>query len=136
VALFHREQRTVVSPASAGTSSVAIVPDRLGLVHGRHYTEYVEQVKQLKREVRYNEAERLLLELVDATEAENRVERRGVAPWYYEQLAIIYRKLGERRKEVEILERYAGQQHGRGAVPELLHRLEKARALAQRDFSQ
>lgn len=96
-----------------------------GFVRGRHYTEYVEEVKVLRRSEREVEAERLLLELIDATEAEARAQKWGVAPWYYEQLAISYRKQGNPQCEVDILERYARQ----GSVPpELITRLEKAKA--------
>ncbi|MGA9762020.1 MAG: hypothetical protein WBQ14_06335 [Gaiellaceae bacterium] len=113
-----------------------VASDQLGFVRGRHFTEYVEDVKQLKREGRHNEAERLLFELVDATETESKVKQWGVAPWYYEQLAIIYRKLGERQKEIEILERYQAQRHAPGVKPpELLRRLEKARELARTNES-
>ena len=45
-----------------------------GYVDGRHYTEYVKTVKQLKRDGRLDEAVALLLRLVDATEAEDAVE--------------------------------------------------------------
>jgi tetratricopeptide (TPR) repeat protein len=51
-----------------------------GLVRRRHYTEWVEPVKQLKREGRLKEAEALLLECVDAVEAEAGVEGSPVAP--------------------------------------------------------
>jgi hypothetical protein len=63
-----------------------------GRVRGQHYTDYVEDVRELHRSDKNEAAERLLLELVDATEEESRVLGTGVAPWYYEQLAIIYRK--------------------------------------------
>jgi hypothetical protein len=100
-----------------------------GFVRGRHYTEYVEDVKALRRSGREVEAERLLLELVDATEAEARAEKWGVAPWYYEQLAISYRKQGNPHGEVDILERYARQTSAPGSMPpELITRLEKAKA--------
>jgi hypothetical protein len=100
-----------------------------GFVRGRHYTEYVEGVKALRRSGHEVEAERLLLELVDATEAEARAEKWGVAPWYYEQLAISYRKQGNPQGEVDILERYARQTSAPGSVPhELITRLEKAKA--------
>lgn len=100
-----------------------------GLVRGRHYTEYVEDVKALRRSGREVEAERLLLELIDATEAEARAEKWGVAPWYYEQLAISYRKQGNPQGEVDILERYARQTFAPDSrPPELIKRLEKAKA--------
>ena len=72
-----------------------------GLVDGRHYTTYVEDVRRLKRIGNQEAAERLLLRLVDATEAEARAERWGVAPWYYEQLAILYARRGGRRPRSE-----------------------------------
>jgi len=100
-----------------------------GFVRGRHYTEYVEDVKALRRAGRGAEAERLLLGLVDATEAEARAEKWGVAPWYYEQLAISYRKRGNPQGEVDILERYTRQVSAPGSMPpELMTRLEKAKA--------
>ena len=42
----------------------------------------------------------------------------GVAPWYYEQLAIIYRKRKDYLKEIEVLERFAKQKHAPGASPQ------------------
>jgi hypothetical protein len=102
-----------------------------GRWNGRHYTEYVDTVKTLKREERLDEAVDLLGHLVDATEEEARHEGPGwgVAPWYYEQLAIIHRKNGDFGAELAILERYARQPHASGAKPpRLMARLEQARA--------
>jgi hypothetical protein len=99
-----------------------------GFVRGRHYTEYFEEVKELRRSGREEEAESLLLELVEATEAEANSQGLGVAPAYYEQLAILYRSRGDGAREVSILERFAQQKHAPGAMPpRLLERLEKAR---------
>jgi hypothetical protein len=106
---------------------------RPGYVRGRHYTAYVEEVKTLRRTGQETEAETLLLELLNATEAEARAEGCGVAPWYYEQLAISYRKQNDMASEIAVLERFADQQHAPGATPQqLLERLAKARALTQR----
>ncbi len=75
--------------------------------------------------------ENLLLELVKATEAESAVNGMGVAPAYYSELAILYRKQKEYSKEISILERFAKQKHARGVMPaKLLERLEKAKELA------
>ena len=49
-----------------------------------------------------------MLALVGATENEARANRWPVAPGYYKQLAIIYRKTKQPDKELQILERYAG----------------------------
>lgn len=102
----------------------------------QHYTDAVEQVKQLKREKRHDEAIALLHELVEETEAESRENGPGwgVAPWYYEQLAILYRKERRYADEVNILERYTSQTHAPGAGPEkLAERLKKARQLLERN---
>lgn len=102
---------------------------RAGVLRGRHFTEYVSDVKALRRDGDDLAAEQLLLELVDTTEAEARDEGSGVAPWYYEQLAIIYRKRKEPTAEVPILERFERAPHAPGASPaKLRERLEKARA--------
>jgi hypothetical protein len=104
-----------------------------GRVRGRHYTDYVEDVKSLRRSAQDESAERLLLELVDTTEEESRIRGTGVAPWYYEQLAIIYRKRKDPTAEVAILEHYARQPPAPGAgAAKLAERLAKARALSDR----
>jgi hypothetical protein len=104
-----------------------------GFVSGRHYTAYVDHVKELRRQGDEVPAEKLLLRLVEATEAEAREEGWGVAPWYYEQLAISYRKRGNIACEIAILERFVRQQHASGVLPpQLLKRLEKARQLGRR----
>ena len=101
-----------------------------GYYRGQHYTCYVEEVKALKRKGDLDAAEKLLLALVDATEAQDRVDGHGVAPGYYEWLAMIYRKRKDYQKECAILERFAGHKHGPGVTPPiLLKRLEKARLL-------
>jgi hypothetical protein len=99
-----------------------------GFHRGRHYTEYVDQVKQLKRDGKAEEAEALLLALLDAVEAENKAEKLGVAPWYYEQLAIIYRQRKAYAAEIGVLERADAQPH-RNGPPMFAERIGKAKAL-------
>ena len=104
-----------------------------GSVAGVHHTEYVEQVKQLKIAKRHDAAIALLLNLVAAVEAESEAAGNdyGVSPWYYEQLAIIYRKEKQYADEVAILERYAAQPKAGGAAPaKLATRLMRAKTLA------
>ena len=104
--------------------------DELGFVNGLHFTDYVEVVKDLKRQQQTDAAIALLQKLVDATEAEDREQGYGVAPWYYEQLAILYRKHGRLVDEVFILEQYAQQRKAPGVLPaKLAARLDKAREL-------
>jgi hypothetical protein len=104
--------------------------DAPGFYQGRHFTSYVDDVTALKRNGDSAGAEHLLLALLDATEAEDRAQGGGVAPWYYEELAKIYRERKDYASEVAVLERFARQRHAPGASPPvLLERLEKAKAL-------
>ncbi len=101
--------------------------DKSGEYQGRHYTEYVDEVKDLKRQGKLDDATALLLALVDAAEAEAKAEQWSVPPWYYEQLAIIYRGQNDYVAEVGILERYSRMP--RGPKDRLTDRLQKAQAL-------
>jgi hypothetical protein len=102
-----------------------------GFYKGRHYTEYVDEVQHLIRENRLEDAEKLLIELVNAAENEAHQNNWGVAPWYYGRLAVIYRKEKDTESEIGILERFADQKHAPGAEPQkLLARLEKLKSSA------
>lgn len=104
--------------------------DAAGKVLGRYYVDWVEPIKDLKRRGDLPEAERILLACVDGVEREAAVTGSGVAPWYYEQLAIIYRKQDRLADEVMILQRYVRQKHAPGSKPdELADRLVKASEL-------
>ncbi|MEZ4521290.1 MAG: hypothetical protein R3A46_06565 [Thermomicrobiales bacterium] len=104
-----------------------------GQVDGRHYTEHVEDVKQLKRDGKHGEAIELLNRLIDAVEQESDVTGYPVAPWYYEQLAIVYRKDKQFMDEVRVLQRYENQRKRQGSRPDwLTERLTKAQSLALR----
>lgn len=93
-------------------------------INGKHFTQYYEEVIQLKKEKKYDEAIDLLLKIVDATEEESKAKGWGVAPGYYEQLAIIYRKLNLLKEEKQILIRFSNQKHAPGVLPpKLLERL-------------
>lgn len=105
----------------------------IGSVDGKYYLYYVDVIKQQKRLGMYDEAIELLLNILDAVEREATFFEEGVAPWYYEQLAIIYRKQKRFVDEVSVLERYAGQTKASGTGPaRLAERLTKARALLEK----
>ena len=55
--------------------------DTSGFHDGKHYTEWADEVKALKRAGRLDEAVRLLLYLVDAVEVEQKVKGCRGAPW-------------------------------------------------------
>ena len=91
-------------------------------------------MKQLTQDNNNSDAIELLLRLVDETEGEAKKAGKGhgVAPWYYEQLAVIYRKEKRYQAEVEILERFDKQPKSPGAASKKLgERLVKARQLAR-----
>jgi hypothetical protein len=111
-----------------------MMTEKSGFVDGRHYTAYVEDVRTLKRSGQLEKAIALLLRLVDATEAEAGAKRWGVAPWYYEQLAILYAKTKQLDAEIKILERYAAQRKAPGAgLSKLAERLAKLQQRAAAD---
>jgi len=103
-----------------------------GYVDGRLYVTYVNDVKELEKLGKIDEAESLLLRLVVAMEKACKIDNDGVAPWYYNELAKIYRKKREYQKEVTIIKRFSHQKPARGVGPKkLLERLERARELAE-----
>lgn len=102
--------------------------DPPGFYEGKHYTEHVAAVDQLIRANDLLAATALLLNLVSAVEAEDAAELLGVAPWYYERLAVVYHGQGDAAGEVAILERFARQRRASGtATQKLLKRLEQAK---------
>lgn len=84
----------------------SIIDSQPGYHDGKHYTEYVDDIKNMKRANLNIEAISLLLNLVDEVESEAKAYKQAPAPWYYEQLAILYRKEKMNGNEAEILERY------------------------------
>ena len=134
--LGNREDRESEAPATRDPlSEFRLQESRIreaGSIDGKHFTSYVGQIKRLKREKKHQEAIELLLRICDATEAESKVSGLGVAPAYYEDLAIIYRKEKRFVDEVAILERYEAQPKAPGAKSKVLtERLVKARKIAE-----
>jgi hypothetical protein len=91
------------------------------MLRGRHYTEYVEQVKELKRAGNLVDALALLEQLMAAANK----DRLAMPPWYAEQAAVLHRKLGDRAAEVAVLRRYVAHPcaSGDSSVHERLRKL-------------
>ena len=102
--------------------------DRPGFFNGRHYTTYVEEVKELKRQNQYAEAELLLLNLIDAVEKEHASTGYGLAGWYYGQLGIIYRKQKRPIDDLEVSLRYSIADHDNKKCEEIQAEIDKLKA--------
>lgn len=94
-----------------------------------HYLQQVDVVKELKRKGDLIAAESLLKEMLAAMEKECEMDKRMVSPWYYEQLAVVYRRKADLASELSVLERYFQAPHPQGDKTRKLHeRLERVRA--------
>ena len=95
----------------------------------------------MKREQRHDDVEELLRWCIDYVEAEAAFQQRreygyaAIAPAYYRDLAIVYRKDDRHQDEVEVLERYvdACRELGNEAQEKMVSRLDRARELAGGD---
>lgn len=103
-----------------------------------HYTDAIEDIKQLKREQRHDYVIALLEWCIDYTEAEAAADgpvASEPAPAYYRHLAIVLRKDDRYADEVAVLERYTSWFDTHGGTPdeELVARLDRARELAAQE---
>jgi|GEM_PF-734569 len=104
-----------------------------GLVRGKHYTDWVDDITALKRHKAHEECCALLGELLDAVEREATEQSVSPAPWYYQQMAIVLRKEKDFDGEIAVIERYLAFPHPTWPPrPELQERLAKAIAKRER----
>src|SRR4051794_33384279 len=104
-----------------------------GFVDGRHYTEWVDVVRDLRRRGDDAAALKLLEKLIRATLRETAATGLPPAPWYFEQAAIIHRKSQDPAAEAAVLKQFlAGMPAGFEVPPQIPDRLRKAEALVQR----
>ena len=52
--------------------------NKAGYIDGRYYTEYVDDIKELKRQNKLQEAENILLKIIEALKAEAKADRKSV----------------------------------------------------------
>lgn len=97
------------------------IKKRAGEVDGKHYTTHAPDVKALLKAGDLAAAERLLLRLIEAVEAEGRLG--GVhwtlPPWYHGRLASLYKKFKRPEDERAIMERYRAQFAGKSHQPSI-----------------
>ena len=94
--------------------------------------QVVANVNQLKQERRFEEALTLLLGEITFWERDSATGLGGVAPWYYEQAAIIYRKSVATMTRLRSLNVLLLRSIARRIPPRLLERLEKAKGSARK----
>jgi hypothetical protein len=114
---------------ASGGSEASAQSERL--VRGRDFVEWVEDIKQLRRDAQNDEAMDLLMECIDA--AERDAVNNGWQPptWYTEQAAIMLRKQGDLAGEVALLERFIAACPTGKPQTDIAERLAKARAKLQ-----
>ena len=100
---------------------------RPGMYRGHPLWAYEESIRELKRADRLAECEQLLLGLIGSLEAFVSQEGGSLSPHFYEQLAIVRRKMRDASGEVEVLERYFRHAGALDSIP-LRERLAKVRA--------
>lgn len=102
-----------------------------GSVRGRHYTEWVPTLDELRSSGDDDSALALLLECIDAAERAARVAGMEPAPGYTKRAAVIYRRRKDYTSEIQVMERWeaAAPQRYKGAMKE---RLAGARKLQEK----
>ena len=79
------------------------------LNNGKHYTEMLGSITTLKRHNKNQEVIDILKETIKAIEREKKLSKEKyyiTAPYYYEQLAIMYRKEKQYQDEVNLIEHF------------------------------
>lgn len=102
------------------------------LVRGMDFVEWVEPIKQMRRDGDDDSALQVLMECIHAAERDAVANGWQPPPWYTEQAGIILRKRGDHAAEVALLERYLASCPAGAAQTDIAERLIKARAKAQK----
>lgn len=98
------------------------------MVKGKHYTELVPTLDRLRTEKRDDEALKLLVQIIPATERESAITGMPTPYGYTERAAIIYRRKGDTDAEIGVLERWLAANPEAEADHPIWVRLTKARA--------
>lgn len=102
------------------------------LVRGMDFVEWVEPIKQMRRDGDDDGALQILMECIDAAERDAVANGWQPPPWYTQQAGIILRKRGDNTGEVSLLERYLATCPAGAAPADIAERLIRARAKAEK----
>ncbi len=97
-----------------------------GYVRGRHFTEYKDDVENLKRAGVHRDVLDLCLELIEAAEAESLVDHCSPPPWWFDQAALAARRLKQPDLSRDLMLRYLA--HRRQLNPDYVAKFERALA--------
>lgn len=103
------------------------------LVRGMDFVEWVEPIKQMRRNEDDGAALQVLMECIEAAERDAVANGWQPPPWYTEQASIILRKQGDHVGEVVLLERFLAACPDGAPQPDIAERLIKARAKAEKN---
>jgi hypothetical protein len=109
----HPEKHELVTAFQPVLAEVDSSCRILGLYRGKFFHEWAPEVTRLKRQGEYDQAVQLLIELIRVIEEVDDAEPQPMVPpyFYYEQLAIIYRKKKDYDSEIELLERFVRREN-------------------------
>lgn len=71
----------------------------------------------LIRDKKYEEAEKLLIEIIEEMESTAMNTGEGIAPWFYEKLSGLYRKTKQNEKQIKTIQRFLIQIKAGGSRP-------------------
>jgi len=91
------------------------------IIDGKHYSEYSDYINELVRKENYNEAIDLLVKIIEIMENVAIEKGVGVAPWYYDKLSLIYKKMKNKEAEIQTLKRFLSQPKARGSRPKKIY---------------
>jgi hypothetical protein len=103
------------------------------LVQGMDFVEWVEPIKQMRRDGDDDSALQVLMECIEAAERDALAHGWQPPTWYTQQAGIILRKQGDHAGEVALLERYLAACPDGTPQPDIAERLIKARAKAEKN---
>jgi hypothetical protein len=78
-------------------------------------------IGDLIRDKKYEEAEKLLIEIIEEMESSAMNTGEGIAPWFYEKLAGIYRKTKQNEKQINTIQRFLIQIKASGSRPKKIY---------------
>jgi hypothetical protein len=91
------------------------------IINNRHYSSYPDEIKKFYKNKEFQKAEEILIQIIEIMEKNALETGNGVAPWYYEKLASVYRTTKQKDKQISTIIRFLIQPKARGASPRKIY---------------